>query len=148
MHEYLSLSVLTGWCRRGGTEQSLAKRMVALPVVKPWSESTSFRATVCKSQNFQATDKMSIWQDDGYTQDPSIRSGNAAHSHPEINSVPHKLPLRPFLKVCRIFWWALWPPIPVFLLGKFHGQRSLVGYSPQGRKESDTTEHASAHTLL
>ena len=29
----------------------------------------------------------------------------------------------------------------VFLLGKFHGQRSLVGYSPWGRRESDTTEH-------
>ena len=27
------------------------------------------------------------------------------------------------------------------LPGKFHGQRSLVGYSPWGRKESDTTEH-------
>ena len=26
------------------------------------------------------------------------------------------------------------------LTGKFHGQRSLVGYSPWGRKESDTTE--------
>ena len=24
--------------------------------------------------------------------------------------------------------------------GEFHGQRSLAGYSPQGRKESDTTE--------
>ena len=31
-------------------------------------------------------------------------------------------------------------PIPVFLPGKFHGQRSLVGYSPWGLKESDTTE--------
>ena len=30
--------------------------------------------------------------------------------------------------------------IPVLLLGKFHGQRSLVGYSPWGRKESDMTE--------
>ena len=28
---------------------------------------------------------------------------------------------------------------PVFLPGKSHGQRSLEGYSPQGRKESDTT---------
>ena len=27
------------------------------------------------------------------------------------------------------------------LLGKFHGQRSLVDYSPWGCKESDTTEH-------
>ena len=29
---------------------------------------------------------------------------------------------------------------PVFLPGKSHGWRSLVGYSPWGRKESDTTE--------
>ena len=33
-----------------------------------------------------------------------------------------------------------WQPTPVFLPGKFHGQRSLAGYSPWGRKESDTTE--------
>ena len=31
----------------------------------------------------------------------------------------------------------------VFLLGKSHGQRSLAGYSPQGHKESDTTEWVS-----
>ena len=30
--------------------------------------------------------------------------------------------------------------IPVFLPGEFHGQRSLMGYSSQGRKESNTTE--------
>ena len=29
---------------------------------------------------------------------------------------------------------------PVFLPGEFHRQRSLVSYSPWGRKESDTTE--------
>ena len=28
----------------------------------------------------------------------------------------------------------------IFLPGEFHGQRILVGYSPWGRKESDTTE--------
>ena len=33
-----------------------------------------------------------------------------------------------------------WQPTPVFLLGKPHGQRSLAGYSPWGRKELDTTE--------
>ena len=32
------------------------------------------------------------------------------------------------------------------ILGKSHGQRSLVGYSPKGRKESDMTERLSAHT--
>ena len=33
-----------------------------------------------------------------------------------------------------------WQPTPVFLPGKFHQQRSLEGSSPQGRKESDTSE--------
>ena len=33
-----------------------------------------------------------------------------------------------------------WHPTPVFLPGEFHGQRGLVGYSPWGPKESDTTE--------
>ena len=28
----------------------------------------------------------------------------------------------------------------LFLPGKFHGQRTLADYSPQGHKESDTTE--------
>ena len=31
-------------------------------------------------------------------------------------------------------------PLPVFLPGEIHGQRSLAGYSPWGLKESDTTE--------
>ena len=33
-----------------------------------------------------------------------------------------------------------WQPTPVVLPGKSHGWRSLVGYSPWGHKESDTTE--------
>ena len=33
-----------------------------------------------------------------------------------------------------------WLTTPVFLPGESHGQRSLVGYSPWGLKESDTTE--------
>ena len=32
-----------------------------------------------------------------------------------------------------------WKPTPVFLPGESHGRRSLGGYSPRGRKESDTT---------
>ena len=38
-------------------------------------------------------------------------------------------------------WSRKWQPTPVFLPGKFHGQRSLAGYSPWGRKESDTIVH-------
>ena len=37
-------------------------------------------------------------------------------------------------------WRRKWQPTPVFLPGESHGQRSLVGYSPWDRKESDMTE--------
>ena len=43
--------------------------------------------------------------------------------------------------VGKIPWERKWHTIPVFLPGESHGQRSLVGYSPWGRKEWDTTEH-------
>ena len=36
--------------------------------------------------------------------------------------------------VGKIPWHRKWQPTPVFLPGEFHGQKSLVGYSPQGRK--------------
>ena len=36
-------------------------------------------------------------------------------------------------------WRWEWLPTPVFLPGEFYGQRSLEGYSPWGRKESDVT---------
>ena len=39
-------------------------------------------------------------------------------------------------------WKRAWQPTPVVLPGESHGQRSLAGYSPQGHKESDTTEVA------
>ena len=34
-----------------------------------------------------------------------------------------------------------WQPIPIFLPGRFHGQRSLAGCSPWGHKELNATEH-------
>ena len=37
-------------------------------------------------------------------------------------------------------WRRKWQPTPVFLPGESHVQRSLVGFSPWGRTESDTTE--------
>ena len=45
--------------------------------------------------------------------------------------------------VRKIPWNKKWQPTPVFLPGKFHGQRGLVGYNPQGCKESATTERLS-----
>ena len=53
-------------------------------------------------------------------------------------------------KICRsnpwvrkISWRRKWQPILVFLLEESHGQRSLVGYSPGGCKESDMTKRLS-----
>ena len=40
-----------------------------------------------------------------------------------------------------------WLPALAFLPGEFHGQRSLVGYSPWHCKESDTTERLPFHFL-
>ena len=37
-------------------------------------------------------------------------------------------------------WRRKWQPAPVFLPGKFHGQRHLEGYSPWGHKESDKSD--------
>ena len=42
--------------------------------------------------------------------------------------------------VRKIPWRRAWLPTPVFLLEESHGQRSLVGYSPRGHKESGVTE--------
>ena len=45
-------------------------------------------------------------------------------------------------------WRRQWHPTPVVLPGKSHGQRSLVGCSPWGREESDTTEQLHFHFSL
>ena len=43
-------------------------------------------------------------------------------------------------------WRRKWQPTPVFLPGESHGQKSLVGYSPWGHKESDTAEQLTHNT--
>ena len=48
----------------------------------------------------------------------------------------------------RVLWRREWLPTPVFLLGEFHGQRSLVGYSPSGCKELGMTEWLSTQLLV
>ena len=49
--------------------------------------------------------------------------------------------------VGKISWRRKWQSTPVFLPGKSYGQRSLVDYSPCGRRESVTTE-ATEHIVL
>ena len=52
--------------------------------------------------------------------------------------------------VRKIPWRRKWQPTPALLPGESHGGRSLVGYSPWGQKESDTTEplHSLRELLL
>ena len=50
--------------------------------------------------------------------------------------------------VGKMPWSRKWQPTPVFLPGKFNGQRSLVGYSPRGCRELDPTERLSIHTHI
>ena len=49
--------------------------------------------------------------------------------------------------VGKIPWRRKWQPTPVLLPGKSNGQRSLVGYSSRGSKESNTTERLHFHFL-
>ena len=56
-----------------------------------------------------------------------------------------------YFLIPSLLWYKArrqWHPTPVFLPGKSHGWRSLVGCSPQGREESDMTEQLHFHFSL
>ena len=48
-------------------------------------------------------------------------------------------------RVRKVPWRRKLQPTPVLLPGKPHGRRSLVGYNPRGRRESNTTEQFHFH---
>ena len=52
------------------------------------------------------------------------------------------------LSIKKNRWRRQWHPTPVLLPGKSHGRRSLVGCSPWGCEESDTTERLPFHFSL
>ena len=81
--------------------------------------------------------------------------GQQRPSFPLFSSIknielPQKLRGKEFTCSCRrhrfdpsvgkIPWRREWPPTPVFLPRKSHGQRSLEGYSPRGCKQLDTMQ--------
>ena len=61
---------------------------------------------------------------------------NAGHTR-DTGSVP---------LVRKISWSRKWQYAPIFLPEKFHGQKTLMSYSPWGYKELDMTKHT--HTVL
>ena len=70
----------------------------------------------------------------------SFPSGTVVKRPPAMLETCRRHRFDPWIE--KIPWRRKWQPTPVFLPGKSHGQRRLVGYSPWGCKESDTTEHA------
>ena len=57
-----------------------------------------------------------------------------------VKNLPAMQETRFSLWVRKIPWRREWQPTPVLLPGECHGHRSLVGYSPRGRQESDTSD--------
>ena len=53
-----------------------------------------------------------------------------------------------WVSLCSLFRRRQWHPSPVLLPEKSHGRRSLVGCSPWGREESDTSERLHCHFSL
>ena len=83
--------------------------------------------------------------------DPGIEPGSPTLQAEALLSEPPGKPRRhmrcgfnPW--VVKIPWRRTWYPTSVLLLGKSHGQRSLVGYSPWGSDMTETAEHTHTHT--
>ena len=72
----------------------------------------------------------------------AIANSDSKHSFASL------LKLTVFSYVRYIPWRRQWHPTPVLLPGKSHGRSSLVGCSPWGRKESDSTEGLLVHFSL
>ena len=51
-------------------------------------------------------------------------------------------------RVGKIPWRREWIPTPALLPGKFHGQRSLVGYNPLGSQRVGHDRVTNIHTLV
>ena len=68
-----------------------------------------------------------------YKKSQGFSSGSVVKNLPAVQETQlpwvEKIPMR-----------RAWQPVQVLLPGEFQAQRSLAGYSPGGRKESDTTE--------
>ena len=45
-------------------------------------------------------------------------------------------------------WRRKWQPTPVFMPGKFHGQRTLAGFRPRSPKQSAMTKRLSTHAVM
>ena len=110
---------------------------------------------------YKMNNKVLLYSPGNYIQYPVINhNGKEYERHKYTRGLPRWLSGKESTCQCRrhrrcgfdpwvgkIPWGRKWQPTPVFLPGKFHGQKNLVVYSPRGRKESDITGQLSTHPL-
>ena len=80
--------------------------------------------------------------------DPGIKLRFPVLQADSLQSEPPGKPIYLFTYMQTYIWRRQWHPNPVLLPGKSHGWRCLVGCSPRGREESDTTERLHSHSSL
>ena len=72
---------------------------------------------------------------------PPHSSGRSKVAHFSVMCLQVICPQGPYSADALVVRWRRkWQPTPVLLPGEFHGQRSLMGCSPWGCKDSDMTE--------
>ena len=83
-----------------------------------------------------------IWKTQQLSQDWNISVFNPLIKKGIVKECPH---YHTFVPCQMVEWRRQWHPTPVLSPGKFHGWRSLVGYSPWGHEDSNTTERLPFH---
>ena len=78
----------------------------------------------------------------------TLKSQQFPHPSSKPSALCHALNFRFLMRNSNINQRRQWHPTPVLLPGKSHGWRSLVGCSPWGHYESDTTERLHFHFSL
>ena len=111
-----------------GNKESLMK-------VKEDSEKVGLKLNIQKTKTM-ASGPITSWQIDGETEEIMTNFILGGSRITADGNCSHEIKRR------------LWHPTPVLLPGKSYGWRSLVGCSPWGRKESDTTERLHFHFSL
>ena len=121
------------WVQILGQEDPLKKAMATHPNILAWRISWTVGYSPWGRKELDMTERLSTHKQHGLlcTQLPRGLSGKESACQHRRHRFYHW--------VGKIPWGRKWHPTPVFLPGESHGQRSLAGYSPWGRKVSDRT---------
>ena len=107
---------------------------IILMKVKEESEKAGLKLNIQKTE-ITASSPITSWQIDGETVETMSNFIFLGSKITADGDCRHEIKRRLLLG-----WRRKWQPTPVFMPGRSHGPRSLVGYNPWGREESDTTE--------